>query len=237
MRRIWRSTLLAILGVGGLMAGCSGLFGDEDSVLHTVTPIGPSYGQIVTDCNTGELVRPDTLIQPAPGCDGWETNRYERPFNAGDQDEYFPDLDILQAELGEAGEWFFLRIELYDLREDEESPLGTYAIELDLDQDRRGDALVLVREPGKKGETDWKVAGVQVFEDSDQTVGNDQPAVADHPFDNNGYDKLLFNEGVGSDDPDVAWARFIPGDRTIVEIAFKSSLINHDEVFLWWVWA
>ena len=193
--------------------------------------------QMITDCNTGVLVAPNTLIQPAPGCDSWETNRFERPFNAGSQDEYFPDLDIIQAELGEADGWFYLRIEIYDLREGEDYPLGTYAIELDLDQDMRGDALVLVMAPGLDGDEGWSVAGVQVWEDSDQTVGYMQPAAPDHPVEEDGYDLLLFDNGLGSNDPDVAWARFSPGEPTIVEIAFKSSLINNDAVFLWWVWA
>jgi len=41
-------------------------------------------------------------------CDSWEINRYERPFNAETQDEYYPDLDILEAELGQSDGWEFL---------------------------------------------------------------------------------------------------------------------------------
>ncbi|MEK6256660.1 MAG: hypothetical protein N2C13_05000, partial [Chloroflexota bacterium] len=234
MKTIRPYALYSFLIFGLLISGCGGLLGS--SVTHTITPVNSAYTQIVTDCNTGVLVTANTLIQPSSGCDGWGSNRYERPFNANNQDEYYPDLDILQAELGNGAGWFFLRLELFDLREGEENPQGTYAIELDLDQDQRGDALVLAQKPMADSGA-WQVAGVQVWEDTDQTVGNTQPSVADHPFEDEGYDKLLFNEGANAPDPDLAWSRFIPGNPPVVEIAFKASMINNDAVFVWWVWA
>lgn len=229
-----KSVVLTLLISGFLLAGCGGLLGT--AITHTITPVNSSYTQIVTDCNTGAHVTPNELIQPPIGCDSWNTNRYERPFNADSQDEYIPDLDILEAELGTSAGWFFLRLEIFDLREGEDNPLGTYAIELDLDQDHRGDVLILAKKPmADSGK--WQVAGVQVWEDSNQTVGNKKPAVADHPFDEGGYDNLLFDEGGNSPDPDLAWSRFVPGNPPVVEIAFKSSLINNDDIFIWWVWA
>ena len=60
-------------------------------------PGNPVFSQYVTDCKTGDQVIPNSLIQPDPGCDSWALNRYERPFNAGKQDEYYPELDILFA--------------------------------------------------------------------------------------------------------------------------------------------
>ena len=231
----YKLVFLAIFIMALFWAGC-GLPSPSDVIIHTITPFPPSYSQIIYDCNTGDIVTPGNLIQPNPGCDSWELNRYERPFNPGSQDEFIDDLDILSAELGRDGNWFFLSIALYDLRPDSDYPEGTYAIEMDLDLDGRGDVLVLVREPGADGSTNYSVDGVQVWIDNNNDVGNQLILQPDPPYDGDGYDELPFNQGVGND-PDLAWARAIPGKPAYVEIAFKTSVIDDDSEFKWWVWS
>ena len=206
------------------------------TVAHTQTPISPLYKQMIFDCDTGALVEPDTLIQPPPMCDSWEINRYERPFNAGTQDEYYPDLDILSAELGQADGWYFLEIMLFDPREDSGLLEGVYGIEFDLDRDGRGDVLILAQGPREPGETDWSVEGVQVWKDSQNDVGEETPMRPDIEMNADGYDELVFNEGRGLD-PDLAWVRVVAGNSAFIQIAFKPSAIDNAEVFKWWVWS
>jgi len=191
--------------------------------------------QYVVDCNTRNLVTPGELIQPNPGCDNWEINRYERPFNAVDQDEYYPDLDIQFADFGRDSTWFYLRIAVYDLRPASQYPEGVYGMELDLNQDGRGDVLVIVKGPGKEGEAKWSRKDVQIWKDSNATVGNMLPKQPDSPFTGDGYDELVFDSGIG-DDPNAAWSRAFFGGSAYVELAFKRNVINNADVFTWWVW-
>lgn len=206
------------------------------TVAHTQTPVAPEYKQMIFDCNTGDLVEPDTLIQPGANCDSWEINRYERPFNAETQDEYYPDLDIIWAELGQSEGWYFLEIAVFDVREASGLLEGVYGIEIDLDGDGRGDVLILARGPSEVGETDWSVKGVQVWRDSQNDVGDEVPMAPDIDITGDGYDELVFDAGRG-EDPDLAWVRVIPGDSAFIQIAFKPSAIDNDDVFKWWVWS
>lgn len=206
------------------------------TVTHEVRPGIPVYEQYVTDCNTGFIVEPGERIQPIPGCDNWEINRYERPFNAGAQDEYYPDLDILSAELGQDATWFYLNLALFDASEDTQQLDGTYGIEIDWDRDGRGDMLILASEPGKFAKEEWSVLGVQVWKDNNNDVGNEEPREPDPPYLGDGYNLLVFDQGEG-DDPDAAWARAKTGSSAYVEIAFKATLLDDPTEFLWWVWS
>ena len=38
-------------------------------------------------------------------------------------------------------------------------------------------------------------------------------------------------------DPDLAWSRISPQDPTIIEIAFKKSLLEESQKFLWGTWS
>jgi hypothetical protein len=46
---------------------------------------------------------------------------------------------------------------------------------------------------------------------------------------------MVFDAGTGTD-PDTAWARISPADPKIVQIAFKSTLINDANKFTWGAW-
>ena len=206
------------------------------TIAHQIRPGIPMYEQFIADCNTGENVEPGELIQPIPGCDNWEINRYERPFNRETQDEYYPDLDVLFAELGRDGTWFYLNLALFDVSEDTQQLDGTYGIEIDWDRDGRGDILIVVDEPGKIDKDEWSVLGVQVWKDNNNDVGNDIPKEPDSPYLGDGYNLLAFDQGEGSD-PDAAWARAKLGQSAYVEMAFKTTLLDNPVEFVWWVWS
>ena len=103
-----------------------GIVGGIDS------PGTPVYSQHINDCVTGDnnpLLEtvddpndPDptktiTLIQPEGGCDDYQTDYYERPFDNSNQDDFFPDLDIVTASFGADSTWFYCRIDLFGLRD------------------------------------------------------------------------------------------------------------------------
>ena len=199
-------------------------------------PGTPVFLQYVLDCNTGNLVTPGTLVQPFIWCDSWEANRYERPFNAVDQNEYYPDLDLRFAEFGLDDGWVYVRIAVVDLRQGSGQLEGTYGIEIDLDEDGRGDLLVMAKQPGQAGEGNWGSEGVQILIDSNNDVGNVQPELPDGPYEGDGYDEIIYDHGVG-DDPSAAWARVFFGRSAFVEIAFKQSLLENADTFRWWVWS
>ncbi len=206
------------------------------TVAHQVRPGMPIYEQFVTDCNTGLIVEPGEMIQPVPGCDNWEINRYERPFNAVAQDEYYPDLDILSAEIGRDSTWFYLYLTLFDASEDTQQLDGIYGIEIDWDRDGRGDMLILASQPGKFAKEEWSVLGVQVWKDNNNDVGNEEPREPDPPYLGDGYNLLVFDQGEGSD-PDAAWARAKTGFSAYVEVAFKANLLDDPTEFVWWAWS
>jgi hypothetical protein len=225
--------LAAFLGLMVIiLSGCN----YPTAVLHLVEPGTPVYETLLLDCSTAGLVEPGELIQPAAGCDSWEINRYERPFNPGAQDVYYPDLDVLYAELGRDETWFYLNLALYDANEDAEQLDGTYGIEIDWDRDNRGDILIAVEQPGKVTDEEWSTLRVQVWKDNNNDVGNEKPREPDLPYLGDGYNLLVFDQGEGSD-PDAAWARAILGQSAYVGIAFKASLLDSPDEFVWWVWS
>ncbi|MCL5428275.1 MAG: hypothetical protein M1347_00540 [Chloroflexi bacterium] len=227
----------ALFIVAVLAVACSPGGATEPETASGNQPGEPVYAQLIFDCNTGDALPSEgNLIEPDGGCDSWEINRYERPFNAESQDTFFPDLDILSAELGTDGTWFYARLSIFNVNEDSGYLDGTYAVELDLDLDGRGDVLILANKPGQQATEDWTVAGVQFYGDGNNDVGNAVPLSPDPPSQSNGYDTLVFDEGEG-EDPGLAWMRLHPGKPAELELAFKASSIYYSPSFKWWVWS
>ena len=222
-----------------LLAACAPTGEATPTIELGAKPGNPVYQQLVWDCNTGESLPADYStdgpIQPDPGCDSWQINRYERPFNKETQDTFFPDLDILSAELGTDGTWFYFRLTTFDVNQNTEELDGTYAIEIDIDIDGRGDVLILARNPGDEAIQDWTVSGAQFLGDSDNDVGNQKPLVPDPPTTGDGYDTLSFDQGNG-EGSNWVWTRYQPGKPAILEIAFRAVGIYNDPTFKWWAW-
>ena len=196
----------------------------------------------------GEVARPHTALydtisgntakqgqtnQP-PGGDEYLYNLYERPFNAQMMDIFFQDLDIREAKIGPDTTWMFVTVYLFGLREASQTLQGVYRLELDLDIDGRGDWLFEARSPLMD---EWMVEGVRVWNDTNHDVGGEKPCYADPPQIENSYDRLVFDQGLNTNDSDAAWARFQLGNPPAIQIAFKYSLINNDDKFMWGVWA
>ncbi len=169
----------------------------------------------------------------APGGDRFTFNRFERPFNAESMDVYFPYLDILESSIYQDETWVFAVIKLKGQSEQGSLP-GKYAMELDMDLDGGGDWLVLVDAPAS---AEWSVSGVKVWFDENNDVGGTDTMYTDNPpTTGNGYEKLVFDQGVG-DDPDTTWTRISPIDPASIQFAIKRSLFAGDTSFMANAWA
>lgn len=196
-------------------------------IQHVSTPGEPfstSLSQI-TDSNSSALAP----AHRANGGDNYNANLYERPFTSTSMD-YRPDLDITLTNLSRDAAWVYVTVSLAG-----QAPsgglTGDYGLEVDLNLDGRGDLLVMAAKPGP----DWSTDGVRVWKDSNSDVGSFHPLRADPPGSTDGYDSIVFDQGVGPD-PDAAWARISPVSPTAVQVAFKSALINDSGKFLWGAW-
>ncbi len=166
----------------------------------------------------------------AVGGDQYDLNLFERPFNGGEMNIYYPDVDITRALLSQDRQWMYVTISLAGPRGD--GLYGNYGVELDLDVDGRGDYFITTLAPGK----DWSTNGVRIWNDRNGDVGNAIPYVSDPPQTGDGYEMLVFDQGNG-DAPDLAWSRINPNDPNSVQIAFQRGVIANDPVFSWVAWA
>lgn len=165
------------------------------------------------------------------GADLFPSNRYERPFTSQVMD-YLAHIDLTKVELNFSSPWVYVTFNL------EGSPpadsTATYALELDLDSDGRGDWLILGQVPAG---SEWTTDGAQAVTDSNNDVGGPVPMSADPPSSSrDGYDTVAFDSGVGAD-PDAVWVRRDPSNANNVQLAFKYSLIGNDNSFTFGGWA
>lgn len=196
---------------------------------HVMIPVNPtgSWKSEVTDPDTSRYA----AERRSPGGDYPASNLFERPFNADPMDRYFPELDLIRARLFYDETWVYVVIWLAN--PDQPVPLaGTYAVEIDLDVDGRGDFLIAAASPLPE----WTTDNVRVWEDRNNDVGGATPIRNDAPASGDGYETLLFDAGLG-EDHDLAWARLTPGDANSLQIAFKTTLLSGDYKFTWGVWA
>ena len=162
--------------------------------------------------------------------DQFKSNIYERPFTAEEM-KYRGEIDIIRANLKAGTPWIYVSIFLAkDLPEIGEMK---YGLELDLDENGRGDYLILCDLPLS---SDWRVEGVQVYRDVNGDVGGRFPMSMDTPDPElNGYEVLVFDAGDG-DDPDLAWVRRHPDEPNSLQLAFKADLIGPTG-YMWSAWA
>lgn len=198
-------------------------------VVHTLVPVDlpGSHWSVISDRDSSVTA----AERRANGGENFVVNLYERPFNADTMDTYYPDLDITGVTLSHDSTWFFVSMQLAGTDAATGKMTGNYGVELDLDVDGRGDYLIFAANPG----TDWSTDGVRVWTDANNDVGGKYPVQSEESATGDGYETVVFDSGVGSD-PDTAWARVSPSDPAVVEIAFKSVLINDDAIFTWGGW-
>lgn len=171
--------------------------------------------------------------QTSAGGDRFTFERFERPFNANTMDVYFSQLDIVDTFVFQDDTWIYGTITLKG--PDASNTLsGKYALELDLDIDGKGDWLIVATKPSS---TDWKVEGVQVFQDANKDVGLELPMLTDKDaVGGDGFETTVFDQGTGND-PDTAWARISPTDPNTVEISVKRSALGTPKKYLINMWA
>lgn len=162
--------------------------------------------------------------------DQFKANILERPFTADDM-VYQGTIDIIRVNLKVGQTWTYAIIYLaVDLPE---SGMMKYGLEIDLDENGRGDYLI---QTGVPASIDWAVKDVQVYQDLNGDVGGKSPMKNDAPDEGlNGYEVLIFDSGEG-EDPDLIWVRRNPDDPTSLQIAYKTDLIGMTG-YLWSAWA
>ncbi|MEW6569165.1 MAG: carboxypeptidase-like regulatory domain-containing protein [Chloroflexota bacterium] len=196
------------------------------TIVHLMRPSEPGLvDSFMTDLST-EPYAP----QRRSNVDNFDWNNYERPYTSEVMD-YVPYLDLIRAELSADAPWIYVTLFL-----EEAPPPGAaarYALEFDLDLDGRGDWLITALLPPG---SEWTTDGVRAYTDTNNDVGGPHPLRADPPPQpTDGYDRLVFDQGVG-DDPDAAWVRRSPTNNEHVQIAFKHALIAFDNYLLWGAW-
>ena len=211
-----------------------------EAVVHVVEPGDPVYfpEQSAYDCNTGRYTPVGSTAIVGQGCNRWDTNLLEIPQNAL-KDTYFPYLDIYKQQMGEDDTWYFARY--FTFTYDDTSPLmnASYGMEIDFEMEGQGDLLIFVMDPSGFEPGKWYVDGVQVWQDANEDIGAETIMYADEDNPGDGYETLLFDQGLG-DDPDFAWARISPEYPGVIEFAIKKDILEldvQDEVFSWWGWA
>ena len=196
-------------------------------VTHDITPGSLPYLEkqfFDTDSSTnagnGYVTRGDDFV----------ANLFERPFTESEM-VYRPDVDITKAEIAADSTFYYVTITLSG-----ENPNGgleaAYGVEIDEDRDGRGDLLVTVDHPTS---SEWDIAGVGVYRDSNNDVGGTSIMRPDTAYSGDGYDEVVFSTAV-LDDPDAAWAKMNTGSSPSVTLAFKKSLSSVTN-FVWGVWA
>ena len=196
-------------------------------VVHTLFPgEPPPVERFMTDRSSAALAGEHRSIG-----DDFNNGRFERPFTSQAMD-YKPYLDLNRGEIAGSGLWLYVTLFL------EGSPTSaepaSYGVEIDLDLDGRGDWMIVAAAPPG---SDWTTDGVRVFQDANNDVGGHTPVKPDPPPQTgDGYESLVFDQGVGPD-PDAAWVRLSPSNPNQIQIAFKPGLIAGDTEFLWGGWA
>jgi hypothetical protein len=200
------------------------------TIAHTTRPETPaSQGYHIWDSNSSS-----TAAQHRPqGGEYFDRNMFERPFSANTQDVYYPDVDIIQAYLLNDSPWIYAKIDVKGPNSTSGKLDASYGVEIDLDMNGRGDILITADTPNP---TDWTTDGVRIYQDANQDVGGASPISSDPPQKGDGYESLIFDQGRGND-PDLAWARVAPNKPAEVWIAFKSTLTQNAQRYLWGVWA
>ena len=195
-------------------------------IVHVLTPGEPALAaRFMTDRSSSSLAGENRTT-----ADDFSNGFFERPLTLPGM-QYQPYLDLTRGEISAGGAWIYIVLFL-----EGPPPAGqpvTYAVELDLDLDGRGDWWISGAAPQS---TTWTADDVRALRDSNHDVGGPNPVRSDAPTGaGDGYETLVVGTGVG--DPDAVWIRLSPANSKNVELAFKSSLIGGDSEFLWGIWA
>jgi hypothetical protein len=162
--------------------------------------------------------------------DDFKINRFERPFTSVEMN-YIPYIDIMDLEMTSDQNWYYVQIKLIGVDPATGGIHGVYGLEFDLDIDGRSEILILAEDPG----SEWSAERVRVYLDGNGDIGG-QGSTPDTAYTGNGYETMIFDSGQG-EDPDLAWARAVMGNRPVAEFGFKKSLLRSYTKFMWSVLA
>ena len=167
----------------------------------------------------------------AAGGDDYYSNKYERPFSQTDM-VYYPDLDILKAEISNDSNFFYITITVKGLNPTTGNLTGTFGAELDTDLDGRGDFLLYCDVPNFN---DWKIDTAHAFKDTNNDVGGALPTRHDANYTGDGFETMIFSPTI-LDDPDGLWCRQRTGADVKVDLAIHKTLVGNPGQFAWGVW-
>ncbi|MBI9051580.1 MAG: hypothetical protein JEZ00_19305 [Anaerolineaceae bacterium] len=207
---------------------------DVPEITHVMKPTyGDGKAQTIHD-QVSDKTAPE---KRAYGGDEFANGRYERPFLAENM-EYLPYIDIVRTDMyrDEDDVWAYVTIEVVNSPSYAGEKELHYAIELDENLDGRGDMIILVNTPENNK---WTTAGVQIWQDINASIGDKTPIRPDVEGSSDGYEMMIFDEGIG-EDADLAWVRKSDESNEKIEIAFKLNLVPIEDeahIFLWGAWA
>jgi len=200
------------------------------SVQHTDIPVAAPANTSgkVSDFDSSKVLETKSLI----GGDRFTFGRFERPFNANVMDTYFAGLDIVITEVYQDDLWIYGRLYLKELSPS--SSTAKYAIELDTNVNGKAEWLIVTDKPSS---TEWTVSGVRVYQDANQNIGGEIPALTDKtPVNSDGFETLFFDQGTG-ENPDTAWVRISPSDPNVIEFAINRAALSNPTQYLINYWA
>ena len=159
--------------------------------------------------------------------DNFIHNQYERPFTSKEM-LYQADIDILTASSASDSDFFYFTLVMQGLDPTTHTLTGIYGIEFDRSKTGRGDMLVTVHDL----KDNWSTENVKVYSDQNKDMGGINPIIANPGFKGDGYESEVKMEG-----KKVAFARILPGDAKVVQIAVSIKLLEDETKFLWGAWA
>jgi hypothetical protein len=204
-----------------------------EPIVHTVIPQGGlkarAYAHDHEESATSEK-------KNVTAGDDFRKNQFERPFTSNEM-AYLPDLDIVDFGITSDDQFFYISIILSGVDATSGSLTGVYGVEVDRDFDGRAELMLGVQPPYS---TEFTAENVVVLADLDGDIGGPTSTRPDQGFEGNGYDGIIFDlsQSIHPDDPDLAWVRFVEGDRPTIEIAYRKWIFRGgDEQFMWNVFA
>jgi hypothetical protein len=199
------------------------------TIVHILSPGEPGGASLnLTDVNAASSAPNGGVVLG----DRYDSNRFERPFD-GSEMNYMSVLDLTFAEIAHDDTWLYFTLTLAGESAEGGYP-ASYAVEMDMDLDGRGDYLIVAHLPSS---ITWSDENIRVFSDTNEDVGGATPLMADAPpATSNGFETIIYDSGFG-DDPDLAWSRIGQGEDHTIQIAVKQALLDGDNSFLWGVWA
>lgn len=204
-----------------------------ERIVHTIIPQGGTAERADAHDNENSTNFENKNVRFG---DEFEKNRFERPFTANDM-EYLPDLDIVDFGITSDDQFFYISIVLSGLDPTTNTLTGFYGVEIDRDADGRSE-LMLATFPAYSNE--FTAENVAVLADLDGDIGGPTINRPDLEFEGNGYDGIIFDlsQNIHPKDPDLAWVRFVDGNRPAIEIAYRKWIFRGgDEKFMWSVFS